>query len=122
MFQVRSLRYIADGLRHYYVMFQMQSKDDSICILIKYYAFIEGSGRRFMYIRDFQCGGWPAVPRRDSGNKDRVRGSLMRVLMYVYFYSLGTLHKPMGRGPHGATPIHPPHAFIGCMPGVWYTI
>ena len=44
----------------------------------------------------FQCGSWPAVSRRDSGNKDRVWGSLMRVLMYVHFYSLGTLHNPIG--------------------------
>ena len=49
-----------------------------------------------MYIRSLHCGGWPAVSRRDSGNKDRVRGPHMRVLMYVHFYSLGTLHNPIG--------------------------
>ena len=96
MFLVQSSGYIADGLRQCCVMFQMQSKDDSICKLIEYYALIVGSGSRFMYIWGFQCGGWPAVPRQDSGNKVRVRGSLMRVFMYVHFYSIGTLHNPIG--------------------------
>ena len=44
----------------------------------------------------FQFGGWPAVSRRDSGNKDRVRGSSMSVLCMFHIHSLGTLHNPIG--------------------------